>query len=289
MWEDFIIPSTIDEALRVLIESGGRARVLAGGTDLILQLREGQTKTDCVVYVKEIDSLHGIKAEDGRIRLGAAVTHAEVAESGLIRRTVPALVEACCAVGSPQIRNQGTVVGNVVNAAPAADAAAVLFTLGAELEVVGSDGLRILAIDDAYVGLMESRIDSTQEIVQAVRFPIPPDHGGSAFVRISHRKSLCLPVLNGGFYVEIKNGMFSKAVIALGPVAPVPFRATEAEKTLVSNRVTPEIIETAASVASEEANPRDSLLRGSREIRKAMVKGLVIRGLETAVGRAGES
>jgi carbon-monoxide dehydrogenase medium subunit len=286
MWNDFVVPRTIDEALNYLKDSDGRARVMAGGTDFLIQLREENRKIDRVVYIMEIPSVRGIELKDGMIRIGAGVTFSEAIESEIVSNAVPSLKDACLAVGCPSIRNQGTVVGNIINAAPAADAAVMLFSLGAELELVSLEGLRIVPIEEAYLGVLDSSVDSTSEMVQAIRFPFPPRNCGSAFVRISPRKSLSLPILVGGFSVEIHDEVFKKVAITLGPVAPIPCRMKRTEEVLLLNNISEELIQEASLVAKKEASPRDSVLRGSSDIRKAMIKGLVRRGLEIAIARA---
>lgn len=286
MWQDYFTPLTTEECLQILKNFQGRARILAGGTDLIMQLKEGQKEASCLVDITNICDLTGVRVEKDSIYIGAATIHREIAENESIKKYVSALVEACSVIGSPQIRNRGTIAGNIISAAPAADAALVLFALGAELEVLTFNGLVVIPIKEVYEGLKKSKIDSTKEIVRGIRFPIPSKTAGTSFIRISQRKSLSLPVLNGAFFVQIDNGFFTKASIVLAPVAPVPINMKEAEKALVNSLVTYENIRKASILASEEANPRDSLIRGAGEIRKAMVKELVARGLEIAVSRA---
>lgn len=284
MWQEFISPSSVEEALEILEMNKGRARLIAGGTDLVIQLKKGEKEADCLVSINEIQSLKGIRYEQGIIYIGAAVSHAEVARNNLIVNNVPALSEACSVIGSPQIRNVGTVVGNIVNAAPAADSAVVLSALDAELEVLAKSGKRVLAIEDAYEGLLKSAIDSTREIVTGVNFILPSQNTGVSFVRVSARKSLALPILNSAFLISIENEKIVSARAVFSPVGPKPLRVRELEKVLVGNRLTDEIVMEAATLASELVEPRDSI-RGSKKVRKAMTKDLVIKGIEAASRR----
>lgn len=284
MWQEFISPFSVEEALEILERNEGRARLVAGGTDLIIQLKTGEKDADCLVSINEIQSLKHIRQEQGMIHIGAAVCHAEAARNNLILNNVPALSEACSNVGSPQIRNAGTVIGNIVNAAPAADSAVVLSVLDAELEVITPGGKKVLPLEDAYAGLLTSAIDSTREIVTGVRFPVVQENTGVSFVRISARKSLALPILNSAFLISIENEKIVRAKAVVSPVGPKPTRIREIEKVLIGNELTDELVMEAATLASELVQLRDSI-RGSGKIRKAMVKDLVIKGLEAAYKR----
>ena len=323
MWQEYLRPTTVDDALQMLADHGGQARVIAGGTDLVLQLRRGERQASCLVDVSRVDALRGISEAGSFITIGAATTHAEVVRSLLIRERAAVLAQAAAEVGSAQVCNVGTLGGNVVNAQPAADTALALLALGAEVQVVGVDGARWVGLAELYEGPGASRVDSTAELVRAFRFRSPgwEGHGretcpsgrvpliGSAYRRLGKCKSIALPVLcaatvvwlsrdasagssnpaqGGGsgnppraFREQLK---FESVAIALGPVAPRPFRAASAEAWLVGRPATAETVAHAATLAQEEANPRDSLLRCSRVYRRAMVAVLVRSTLERAVG-----
>ncbi len=280
--KEYLFPSTVEEAIRLLDKFGGQARIIAGGTDLMLQLRRGEKPPVALVDVTRIPEMRGIREEDGYIVLGAAVTHAEVAASPLIRTRAAVLAQACRSVGSLQIRNVGTIGGNLVNGMPAADSVIALLALDAEAEVVGAQGSRWVPISEFHVGVGVCRIDACRELVKAVRFKPLGEDEGSAFQRLARRKTLILPILNVGVVVGWRDGRFTRAAIAMGPVAPVPYRAHEAEKALIGAPVSEEAIERAAQIAHDEAHPRSSLLRGSAEYRRDMVRVLVRRALREA-------
>ena len=282
MWQEYLYPTTVDKALHTLADYGGRARVIAGGTDLVLQLRRGERQAGCLVDVSRIEALRGISETDGVITIGAATTHAEVAASPLIRERAAVLAQAAAEVGSAQVRSVGTLGGNVVNAQPAADTALALLALDAEAEIVGVDSARWVALAELYEGPGLSRVDSTAELVRAFRFRLPAGRAGSAYRRLGKCKSIALPVLCAAAVVRLDRDKFASAAIALGPVAPRPFRAAGAEAWLVGQPATAEIIAHAATLAQEEAHPRDSLLRCSRAYREAMVAVLVKDTLEQA-------
>jgi carbon-monoxide dehydrogenase medium subunit len=288
MWNELLVATTEKDILDWLDEGKGRSRILAGGTDLLLQQHRYGDSVDSLISITEVESLQRIEVIDGWLNIGAAVSFTQVIESPLSAQSAPLLVEACSAIGSPQIRNQGTVVGNVVNAAPAADALVALFALEAELVVVATNGERRIPIAETCCGVQLSTIDSTYELVRAVSIPVPPSGCGTAFVRISQRKAFCLPTLVGAFKLVVEQGLITQALVVLGPVGPTPCRIPTTEEFLMGREAKPELIDQAAAAAVEEANPRDSHARGSGSDRKDMVFGLVRRGLSIALDRAGE-
>lgn len=283
MWQNYLFPASVEEALEMLANYNGRARLVAGGTDLILELREGKRQVETLLDVTRIPGLDTIELDNGMITLGATVTYRQVIDSPLLQAKAPLLVEASRKVGSPQIRNVGTLVGNVVNAMPAADGAIALFALGAELEVASLDGRRWMPIEALYEGPGRSKVDPSREMVTAIRFPALGENQGSAFERLARRKALALPVLNVAVVVTLDGDAFAEARIAMGPVAPTPFRARRAEESLRGAPANPEMIQQAAEVAVGEAKPRSSLLRASAAYRKEALKVLVRRALERAV------
>jgi len=286
VWEEYVSPRSIKEALEILQSYKGQARIIAGGTDLILELKEQPRKAKCLVDIGEIEALKQIEQDEGHIRIGAGVTHSQVASSMLIQKEATVLADAASAVGSPQIRNQGTVVGNVLSAQPAADTAVALLALEAEAEVATASGTRFVPIEDLYEGIGISKVNSTAEIVTGVRFKSLGSNQCSAFERLAQRKALALPMLNVAVVVTTRECQFEEAKIVVAPVAPAPFRSKGAEVVLQGTPISPESIKQAAEAAAAEAQPRDSALRGSAEYRKKMVKVLVKRALEQATERA---
>lgn len=287
MWQEYLYPESVREAVDLLAEWVGQARLVAGGTDLVLQLRRGERQAACLIDVSRIKEMCGIQEADGAITVGAAVTHARVAASPLIRRVAPVLAQAASEVGSPEIRNVATIGGNVVNAQPAADTALALLALEAEAEVVGVAGARWVPLLDLYRGAGRSAVDSTVEVVRGFRFRVPAGRAGSAYRRLGKCKSIALPVLCAATLVRLEADLVVSAAISLGPVAPRPFRAAEAERWLAGRPATADTVRQAAALAQDEAQPRDSLLRCAREYRQAMVGVLVQSTLEQALAAAG--
>jgi len=284
-WEEYLVPTSLEEALAMLKERQGQARVIAGGTDLIIQLKKKEVTARCLVDVTNLDELKGIELEDGFIRVGACVTHQELASSSLIRERAAALAEGASQVGSPQIRNMGTVGGNIVNAQPAADTVVPLMALEAEVEVATATGTRREPLGGLCVGPGQCTVDATAEILTSVRFRALGPNQGSAFERLAKRKALSLPILNAAAVVTLNDGgdTFQEVRLALGPIGPTPARALNAEEALRGVAVEAQAIAAAMELAAQEAQPRSNPLRGSQEYRQEMVKVLLCRAIERAV------
>lgn len=281
-WCAYQKPTSLQAVLRILTETGGKGRVVAGGTDLILKIKRGQCQAEVLVDITAIEEIQHIYEQDGWIHIGAAVTHAEVARNPFIRQEAMALSEGCRNVGSPQIRNVATLVGNVISAQPAGDGAVPLMALEAELRVLSEEGERWVPMVGAYEGVGLSVVDATKEVATEVRFKKLGDHSETEFFRMAKRKALALPILNGTVALVLSSDMskIEKARIAMGPVGEKPFRARGAESYLESNRISPRDIREAARRASEEAEPRTSL-RGSAFYRKEMIRVNLIRVIES--------
>lgn len=285
-WLAYKRPHSIAEALTLLDEAAGRGRVIAGGTDLILQLRQRECRVDLLVDITGIEELKQIREDDGWIEIGAAATHAEVAKNSLIQKEARALAEGCAQVGSPQIRNMATLVGNVISARPAADGAIPLTALEAEIKVVSKAGERWVPMEETYRGVGVSSIDASREVATMVRFKKLGWKGQTGFFRMCRRKALALPILNGAVVILLDSShkRIQEARIAFGPVAEKPFRPRKAEAYLQSKEISPGIIPEAARIASGETNPRTSLVRGSDLYRKEMIRLYLVRTIQDLLG-----
>ena len=281
-WKAYYKPKSVPEALRLLDQAEGKGRIIAGGTDLVLQLRQGEPTADFLVDITEIAELKDIREQDGWIHIGAAVTHHEIAKNALIRKEAAALAEGCAAVGSPQIRNVATLAGNVITARPAGDGAVALMALEAQIKVASKNGEHWIPMEETFRGVGRSSIDSTREVATELRVRILGEKRRTKFFRMSRRKALTLPILNGAIAILLSSpsNRIQKARIALGPVAERPFRPKMAENYLESMKVSPESILEAARIASEEARPRTSHLRGSAFYRKEMIRLYLARALQ---------
>lgn len=282
MWEEYVFANSVEHALELLAHYQGRAQLIAGGTDLVLQSQRGECPATVMVDITRIPNLNRIEERNGYLFIGAQVTHAQIAASSLIRNKAPILAMACSQVGGPQTRNAGTLVGNVVNAQPAADGATALFTLDAEVEVATLHDQRWEPISQIYRGVGVCTINACEEMVTAIRFKPLSNTCGCSYQRLARRKALTLPTLVVAAVLEMERDTIRAARLAVGPVAPTPYRATDAETYLVGKEASEATFAEAGQLAAAKAQPRDSLIRGSSEYRTAMVAVLVRRALAEA-------
>jgi CO/xanthine dehydrogenase FAD-binding subunit len=281
--EHYLTVTSLEEAIGLLRVHAGRSRVVAGGTDLVLELGRGKQDAEVLVDLTGIASLRYVREVDGVLHVGALSTHQDLASSPLLRAKAVALALAAAAVGSPQIRQVGTVGGNLVNARPAADTAIALLALGARVRVFGDCGEREMDMIDLYAGVGRCTLDAGAEILTEVFFPVP---SGSGFQRLARRKALALPIINAAAAVTLDaDGTCRDAGVAVGPMAPVPWRSREAEAALRGRTVDAAAIEDATAAAVAEVTCRDSI-RACAGYRRPMVGVLVRRALVQAMGGA---
>jgi len=285
MWQAYELPNSVEEALAILARYDGGAQLIAGGTDLIIELQESRHSVQCLVDVTRIPGLDRIEEQNGSIVLGANVTFRQIKESPLLQDKARVLAEAAGTVGALQIQTVATLVGNLVSALPAADGSVALQVLDAEVEVAGQEGRAWRRVGELFLAPGQSAVNPSREMITAVRFAALGPRQGSAWERLGRRRALVLPILNCGASLAL-NGedRIAWARLSLGPVAPVPFRACQAEGFLAGQPAGEEAFARAAQIAAGECQPRSSLLRASREYRLEVLPVLVRRGL----GRAAE-
>jgi aerobic carbon-monoxide dehydrogenase medium subunit len=285
----YLQPRSLPEALEMLAENRGKALAIAGGTDVIPLLRRGDLKADVLVDLMGLPQMKGIESDGEFISLGGLVTHAQVCSSSLIREKAGLLAEAAGALGSPQIRNVATIAGNLISGQPAADTAISLFALNAKVMIASQGGEREVPLNQFFLDQGKTVLDGRREIMTRVRFRGLGKNQGGCYLRLSQRKALALPILVLAAVVTVdpEKKTIQEAALALGPVAPTPFRASRTEVRLRGAAISGETFRMAAQSASEESSPRSSLLRGSAEYRQEMVKVFVHRALGRAVVNAG--
>lgn len=294
-WSRFIdvgeyhLPASLSEALALLARYRGEARVIAGGTDVVAQLRQRDYGVKALVDISRLPDMDEIRAEGDAIAIGGLVTHARAAGSDLIRQRATVLAEGCGSVGSPQIRNVATLAGNLVSGQPAADAAVPLLALDARVTIASEAGERVVPLTDFFVDLGRTVLDPSREILTRIEFKALGPDQGSAYLRLAKRRALALPMLVCAARVSVDPAkkVITDAGVALGPVAPVPMRAPQTEELLQGAPVSRETLDQAAESAVVHCSPRDSRLRGSCDYRLEMVKVFVRRGLAAALSRAG--
>jgi carbon-monoxide dehydrogenase medium subunit len=288
---EFHAPTALDEALDLLRGSGDAARPVAGGTDLVVQMKDAATRfpyPTTVVSLLNVPELKGIEfSSSNGLRIGSLANMTELSSSSDIRKHYTAVAEGAGVVGSIQTMNMATVGGNLCNAAPSADTAPPLLALDAELLITGPDGQRTTPIREFFVGPGETVL-APHELLVEVRLAAPSPQTGSAYSRHTPRKQMDIAVVGVAAVVSLADDdTIETARIALGAVAPTPIRATEAEDAISGQPATGETFARAAAIASNECNPISDV-RGSAEFRRHLVGAMTERMLRLAANRARE-
>lgn len=272
-------PATIDDALRLKSELGADARVIAGGTDLILKMRDQLYSPSLLIDLQNLE-LDTISCTAEEVRVGPSTTHSQLLASADINAIFPALAEACREFAGPPIRNRGTIGGNIVNASPAADLIPPLLAYDARVLLASSGGIREVALAEFFTGPGQT-ILAVNEILTEVRLPNPSVPGAATFIKLGQRRSMAIALVSIATRLSLdKNGLLSEARIVLGSVAPTPVRALDAEALLVGSKPTEELIVSAAIVAGKTATPITDV-RASEGYRNNMTEVLVRRALRT--------
>ena len=274
-------PKTLAEAVE-LMDTLDNAKPVIGGTDLVPLLREAACRPSHLVDLNNVAELNYVREEDGFICIGATTTHSQVAASELMRKA-PAVVDAVSRIGSPQIRNRGSVAGNLCNASPAADSAPPLLVYDAEVEIVSGDETAIIPLPELFAGPKINSLEPN-ELVTEIRFPVPPESSSSSFKRMARRKAFTLSMVSAAAYVEMEGGVCTEARVAFGSVAETPIRAPGVEELLAGKELDSQTISDAEEAAKQGVAPITDV-RGTAEYRKAMCGVLLRRALNTAVGR----
>lgn len=279
---EYLEPATLADAARTLDQYGTRARVLAGGTDLLIQMQHGRHQPEAVVSLARIPELRELTWDATRgLRVGGAVTLRQVENYSAVIENYPALQVGAREVGSVQIRNLGTLAGNAANASPSADTSPALLAYDADVELVGANGVsRTLPIADFWTGPGQTAL-RPGEFILAIRLPVPPEGLRSSYRKLAVRKAMDLAMVGVGLALAADGDQVKHARIALGAVGPVCFRATDAEAALQSGGRA--AIGEAARLAAAASSPIDDQ-RASASYRRAMVQRLVTNGLTQLFG-----
>jgi len=280
---EYLTPKTIDEALSLLSQYKEKAKVIAGGTDVVPQLKRRETKApQYIIDLKGIPGLDYIKYDEvGGLTLGVLATIHAVETSPVIREKFNILYQAAQSMASPQVRNRGTIVGNICNAVPSADTATALLTLEAKLKLVSQQGERMVNIEDFFTGPNQTVLND-EELLQEIQIPNLPPHAKGIYLKLTPRRAMDLAIVGVAVVVIPEDGLCNDIRIALGAVAPTPIRAKRAEGILRGQRFNEQLMEKAAQTAAEESKPIDDH-RASAEYRREMVKVLTKRAMEQAI------
>ncbi len=290
LWNHYHTPATTDEAIELLARYAGQAQVIAGGTDLLVDKRAegGYHPHEALIDVTRIPELRQITTENDFITVGAGVTHTQIVKSPELARYATCLVESCGVVGGPQVRNVGTLGGNVAHALPAGDGTTSLVALDAEADIIYMGERKRVPIREMYLGPGKSLLDSCRDLLVSFRFRRAADCEATAFKRIMRPQGVALPILGCGVWIRLDETrrQFEAARLAIAPIGPTPGRADEVEHALIGQPATGETVERMAELAQSTLHPRTSKYRATAGYRREMIGVLVRRTLTLAIHRA---
>ena len=278
---DYLEPETIEETLAMLSKYNGRSKIIAGGTDLILQIRRKAIKPEYVIDITRIPGLDYITFDDQQgLRFGSLTTIRALETSVELQKNYPIISQAASQLGSVAIRNVATLGGNLCNALPSAETAQVLVALSAQVRIIGPGGDRTLPLEDFFTGVGETLL-KPNELLLEILVPKLAPHTSGMYIKHSARGTIDLAIVNIAVVMTMEpdKKVCKDARIVLGAVAPTPLRAKKAENVLKGKKIDGALIDRAAQVASDEARPRDGSIRGSFEYKKEMVRVLTGRAI----------
>jgi CO/xanthine dehydrogenase FAD-binding subunit len=271
---EYLSPGTVDEAISLFGHHSETAKFIAGGTDVIVKLKEGWMEPDYLISLKKINELSELHKNEAtkELGIGAMVTHSTLEKSLMIQNEYPIIYDAVSNIGSLQVRNMGTIGGNLINAVPSADGAIPLIALDGVALLHGPDGERSVDVKDLFIEPYRT-ILKPGEILKRITIPPIEPHTGSAYIKFGRRKAMELPLIGIGVLLTLEEDLATckKARICLGVAAPTPMRAFDAETFLIGKKITEELLVEAGKIAADESKVRDSV-RGKAWHRKEMVR-----------------
>jgi len=294
LWQNYLRPKTLAEAMDAFSSAPRPLAPIAGGTDLLIDLEQGRhSPIHTLVDVTEIEELLAIEIRDDHLFIGAGVPVNRIVLDPLIGAHAQALVEACELIGGPQVRNVATLGGNVAHALPAADGTIALLALDAEAEIASTVGTRRIPFPELFVGPGKSSLKHGEELLVGFYIPIQKTlrdsqsrKVSSCFKRIMRPQGVALPVINVTVWLERENDLIENIRIAVGPGAATPWRARDAEQVMIGKSVNGEIVETALEILLAHVGFRSSARRASADYRRHLVESLFKDTLQTAWLRA---
>lgn len=274
-------PQNLAEALTLLAQYGSESKPLAGGTNIVGELRDGHHNGKSLIDLIHLKELRSINQNDGYIMIGGGTTITDLIDHPLISLHAGILKEAAQLFANPLVRNRATVAGNLVDASPAADTAPPLLALNAEVQLMSKAATRWIKLEDFITGVRKTLLQPG-ELMFAIRWPVPSKRSAGAYTKVGLRKADAISVLSAAVFLEInETGFCKQASIALGAVAPKPFRSHEAEALLIGKVLEPGLINEAARLAAERSHPIDDI-RGTAAYRKRITAVTVRRLLTRA-------
>ncbi len=284
---DYTAPSTVEEAIRILAEAPGTAKVLSGGTDLLVQLRSGRTKPDLIVDIKKIPGMSDIRERDGGFVIGAATPGAVIGECEALKRVWPGVVEAANLIGSTQVQGRASLAGNLCNASPAADSVPALIAARATCVVVGANGRREVPVESIPTGPGRTSLRPDEFIVE-FHLPKRPPRSADAYLRFIPRTEMDIAVVGAGVSVTLDpGGVCTDARVVLGAVAPTAILVPDAAAALIGRRLDETALAALDQAARRACKPIDDK-RGTIEYRTKVAGVIARRAAAIAYERAGE-
>jgi CO/xanthine dehydrogenase FAD-binding subunit len=280
---EYKIPNTIEETIELLWQAEGKAKIIAGGTDLVIGLRNGNHTPHSLIDIGRIKELHNIEEKDEIVSIGAAVTHSEIASSSMVKNYGEVLSDAASGIGSPQIRNIGTIGGNIINASPAADTIPPLVVLNAKGKVVSKEGERQVPFDQLFKGPYKTSLKPHELLVQ-ITFQKLSSNMKSSFIRLTRRDAMAIARMSVAVVLKMeeRGKKIKDARIAVGSVTPTPQRMSEAEAFLKGKSPDEESLQE-ASLKVSDTMIRQSGIRPSTSYKKPVVEALFIRAMRKAM------
>jgi len=278
MWQTYFQPTTLPETLALLQSHSSQARLLAGGTDVLVELQRGVKPTNTLIDISALHELRYIQEDTHYLTLGALTTHNDILSSAACHRHALALVQACQEVGAPQIRARATVAGNLLTASPANDTIPPLLALDAELVLSSPTGHRLILLTQFYQGVRRTQLRS-DELLREIRIPILPQPRRSLFLKLGLRKAQAISVINLALVLTGQHEQISDARITLGCVAPTVVHAPTVEDFLIGKKLTPAVCKEAAHLVLRDCSPINDV-RASASYRQQTLVNLLAYGLE---------
>ena len=281
---EYFTPKTIEEACSLAFKYKEEAKIIAGGTDLLVQVKHKDVLPRYIINIKGIGKDYITYDEKEGLRIGALATIHSLEVSPLVLEKFSILAQAASKLGSAQIRKQATITGNLCNAAPSAETAPPLIVLGARTKIMGADGERTIPIEDFFTGPGQTVL-KPDEILAEIQVPNLPPRSGGVYIKHAIRKVMDLAMVGVAVIVTVDRDVLSDVKIALGAVAPTPVRIRRAEEALRGKKISDDLLQKAGQTASDESSPIDDI-RSSADYRKKMIKVLVARALKQAIEQA---
>ncbi len=289
LWKNYLIPTSIEDAVNTLKRANGPVAIIAGGTDLLLDLEQGRhSPVDTLVDITRIEEFRQVRVDPEGIFIGSAVTHNDIIHNPILKDHAQCLVEGCGLIGGPQVRNVATIGGNVAHALPAGDGTIALVALDADACIVNSDGETWQPIGELFAGPGKTRFDRTQEIIKGFRIQPKHENEASAFDRVMRPQGVAIAILNMAVWMRLgADRNIEQIRIAVGPGGPIPFRAYELEDFMCGQKADANTLQDAAQALLNEIQLRTSPYRATEAYRKHLIATLLQRTADRIAERVG--